>query len=129
MPSAPSKPRSSAIAWPGVDAVLDLADRAERAVETEIVGDRLHDLLERRGHDVHGLAAVAMALDEVERLGIDQGAQNPLHRVLDERAHLLRGEAAQDPQPVDSGAAHGLVTGAARHEEQLPRGRLRDLTA
>ena len=49
---------------PRVLAVADLADRAERAVEAELVGDRLDDLLQRGGDDVHRLAALAVLLDE-----------------------------------------------------------------
>jgi hypothetical protein len=48
----------------GVDAVDDLAGRADRAVEAELVGELLDDLLQRRRDDVDGLAALAVALDE-----------------------------------------------------------------
>src|SRR5205807_10421464 len=65
----------------GVDAVLDLAERPERAVEAEVVCDSLHDLLESRRDDVDGLAATPVPLDEVERLGVHERTQNALHRV------------------------------------------------
>src|SRR5581483_3663795 len=38
-------------------AVRDLADRAERAVEAEVVRDRVDDLLQRRRDDVDAVAA------------------------------------------------------------------------
>ena len=90
----------------GVLAVDDLADRAERAVEAEVVGDRLHDLLQRRADDVHRLAALTVTLDEVERLRVDERAQHGFHRLGDELAHLLRRVAAQQDQAVLRGTTH-----------------------
>ena len=71
---------SARSAWPVYAPSLHLADRAERAVEAELVGDRLDDLLQRRRDDEDALAAFAMLLDEVQRLGIDERAEHRLHR-------------------------------------------------
>ena len=43
-----------------VDAVLDLAGRADRAVEAQLGRELLDDLLQRGRHDVDGLAALAV---------------------------------------------------------------------
>ena len=94
MPSAPSKP--------------------------EVVGDRLHDLLQGGGNHVDALAPFAVALDEAQRLGIDERAQHRLHRLGHELAHVFDRVAVQDTQPVLGGAAYGLVARAARDEEELP---------
>ena len=113
----------------GVDAVAHLANRAERTVEAEVVGDRLHDLLQRRRDDEHLVAAFAMLVDEVQGLGVDERTQHRLHRLRDEPAHLLRREAAQDHEAVLGCAPHRLVARAAQDEEELPARRLRELAA
>ena len=114
---------------PRVRAVAHLAHRPESAVEAEVVGDRLHDLQQRRGDDVDGLAALAVLLDQVERLRVDERAQHGLERLGDEIAQLAGSEAAQDEQSVLGGAPYGLVARAAQDEQQLPRRRLRQLAA
>jgi hypothetical protein len=111
----------------GVHAVLHLAHGPERAVEAELVRDRLHDLLQRRRHDVHLLAPLTVLFDEMERLRVDERLQDRLHRLRDELAHLLGREAAQEDEPVLGGLAHGLVVGAAQDEEELPGRGLRQL--
>ncbi len=111
----------------GVCAVAHLADRAECAVEAELVGDLLDDLLQRRRDDEHRFAALAMLLDEMQRLGIDERPQHRLHRIRDERAHVVGPEAAQELQPVFGRAPHHLVVRAPEDEQQLPRGRVREL--
>src|SRR5690242_5186342 len=50
----------------GVATVAHLADRAERAIEAQIVRDALDDLLQRRRHDVHALTALAVLLDQAK---------------------------------------------------------------
>ena len=113
----------------GVDAVHDLAGRPERAVEAELARDLLDDLLQRGGDDVDGLAALAMSLDEVERLLVDERLQDRLHRARDEVAKVVDAEALEDHQAVLGGLPDGLGAGAARGEEQLPGGGLRELAA
>ena len=113
----------------GVDAVDDLARRADRAVEAELARELLDDLLQRRRDDVDGLAALAVPGDELERLLVDERLQNRLHRGRDEVAEVVDAEALQDHQAVLRRLAHGLGARAARGEEELPGGGLGELAA
>ena len=112
----------------GVAAVPHFADRAERAVEAEVVGDRVDDLLQGGRDHVDALAPFAVALDEAQRLGIDERTQHGLHRLGDELAHVLDRVAGQNAEPVLGRAAHCLVARATGHEEELPERRLQQLT-
>ena len=103
-----------------VDAVDDLAGRADRAVEAEVRRDELDDLLQRRRDDVDGLTAFAVPLDEPQRLGVDERAQHGLHRLADERLQLCDGKARQDHHPVLGRSPNTLGARAARDEQQLP---------
>ena len=113
----------------GVDAVDDLAGRADRAVEAELARELLDDLLQRCRDDVDGLAALAVALDELERLPIDEGLQNRLHCGGHEVAKVVDAEPLQHHQAVLRRLAHRLGARAARGEEQLPGGGLGELAA
>ena len=61
----------------GVDAVDDLARRADRAVEAELARELLDDLLQRRRDDVDGLAALAVAGDELRAAPGRRAASGP----------------------------------------------------
>src|SRR3954471_9725871 len=104
----------------GVAAVLHLANRAERAVEPEIVGDRLHDLLQRRRDDEDALALFAVALDEAQRLRIHEWTEHRLQRLGDELTQLLGPVAGEDAQTILRTAADGLVAPGPRREEGMP---------
>ena len=61
-----------------------------------------------------------MALDEPQRLGVDERTQHRLHRLGHELAQLLGPVAGEDAQPVLGAPADGLVARAAGDEEELP---------
>ena len=113
----------------GVLAVDDLADGAERAVEAEIVGDRLRRSPAasprrcrpvRRGFD-------GARRDRATRRRRAASGRAPSSR---QRAPAApRREAAQDDETVLRRALDRVVPRAARHEEELPGRRLRELAA
>lgn len=110
-----------------VHAVHDFADGAERAVELEVLGKRVDDLLERRRDNVDRLTTLAMLVGEVQPLGVDQRPEDGLDCVRYELPHLGLPEAVQDHQALLGRLAHPLCAHPARDEEQLPDGRLRQL--
>src|SRR5207302_5751440 len=76
--------------------VLHLYDGAERAVETEILGDRVDDLLQGGGDDVDLLSALVVLLHELERLGVDEWPEDRLHRLGYELTQLLGPVAGEE---------------------------------
>ncbi len=68
----------------GVDAVLDLAHRSERAVEVQLRSERVDDLLERGRDDVHALTALFVLTREGEGVAVDEGLQHWFERRGDE---------------------------------------------
>ena len=113
----------------GVDTVHDLARRADRAVEAELTREFLDDLLQGRRDDVDGLAALAVAGDEVERLLVHERLQDRLHGSRDEVAEIVDAKPLQHHQPVLGGLSHRLGAGSAGGKEQLPGGGLGELAA
>ncbi len=55
----------------------------------EVLGERLDDLLGRRGDQVHLVARGAVGLDQVERLGVDDRLDGVLERLVDDLADLV----------------------------------------
>ena len=110
-----------------IAAVPHLTDRPKRAVETELVGNRLDDLLQGGRDDVDPLAPSAVALDETQWLRIDERTQHRLHRVGHELAQLLGPIAGEDAQSVHRSSPYRLVVCAPRDEEELPGRRLQEL--
>ena len=125
LPLAVRRPQRAA----GVDAVHDLARRADRPVEAELARELLDDLLQRRRDDVCRLAAVAVLVGERERLPVDERLQHRLHCAGDEAAQVVDREAFQDHQAVLGRLPHRLRARPTRREEELPGRGLRQLPA
>src|SRR5713226_1171720 len=103
----------------GVDAVLDLAHRSERAVEVQLRSERVDDLLERGRDYVHALTALFVLTREGEGVAVDEGLQHWFERRGDELTQLVRGEAPEDAQAVLGDALHRGRIRPASNEQQL----------
>jgi len=70
-----------------------------------------------------------VALDEAQRLGVDERTQDRLHGLGHNLAQVLGPVAGQDAQPVFGAAPDRLVARAPRDEEELPGCGLQELAA
>ena len=110
-----------AVAWSerssGEDPVDDLAGRSDACVEAEVVGDVLDDLLQARGDDIDTIAVLAVLFQQRNRLGVQQGTEDVLHRLTHDLLQCRDREPAKQSHPVDRSAA-GPVD--SRQQEQEP---------
>ena len=99
--------------------IVDLGTRRDRAVRTEVVGQRVNDLGRRRRYEEHPTAGTAMGADEVERLVVHDGLDDLVQRVLDERSQPGLVPAAGDAKGRLPDLGHATVVGPERPEHDL----------
>ena len=108
---------------PGVAALLvDLAPRADGAVDAEQVGQGQHDLLGRRGDQVDAVAGRPVQLHELERLGVHDRLHRLEHRLADDLAHLGPVPALGHGQHRLADADQPLLVGPEVEVDQLGDG-------
>ena len=91
------------------------------AVEPEVVGNVLDDLVQARRDDVRRLTGCPVTLEQLERLGEEQRPQDGLHRLTEDLLEGGDGQSLQQTHPVDRRSPRPVDSG--EQEQELPQGR------